>query len=38
MDINDKLDLLLHKITEIDERLKKMENKTDDIHHYVPLC
>ena len=26
MDINDKLDLLLHKITEIDERLKKMEN------------
>jgi hypothetical protein len=29
--------LLLIKITEIDERLKKIENKTDAIHHYVPF-
>tara|TARA_B110000967_G_C18736620_1_gene485432 strand:- start:281 stop:484 length:204 start_codon:yes stop_codon:yes gene_type:complete len=37
MNTDEKLDLLLEKIIDIDNRLKKIENQTEEIHHYVPF-
>jgi len=35
--MNDKLDLILNKIDDIDSRLKKIENQSNDIHQFVPF-
>jgi hypothetical protein len=35
--INEKLDILLNKINDIDDRLKCIEVKTNDVHHFVPF-
>lgn len=35
--INEKLDILLDKINNIDDRLKCIEIKTNDVHHFVPF-
>ena len=37
MNTDEKLDLILNKIIEIDERLRKIETQTGEIHHYVPF-
>jgi hypothetical protein len=37
MDINEKLDMILSKIEDIDSRLKKIETQSNEIHQYVPF-
>ena len=37
MNTDQKLDMILNKIQDIDLRLKKIESQTTDIHHYVPF-
>lgn len=32
-----KLDLILNKLNDLEERIKKIEDKTSDIHKYVPF-
>ena len=36
-EVNNKLDLILNKISEIDKRLILLENETKDIHQFVPF-
>jgi hypothetical protein len=36
-EINDKLDTILNKIKDIDNRLILLENETKDIHQFVPF-
>ena len=36
-DINDKLDIIIIKIETLEQRIDKLENKTNDIHQFVPF-
>ena len=36
-DINVKLDIIINKIETLEQRIDKLENKTNDIHQFVPF-
>lgn len=35
--MDSKIDLIIEKLTEIDERVKRLEGKTNDMHKFVPF-